>query len=98
MVECKIKIDKEEYVKQFKPDLMDITVKWCNGATFKEICDLVPDVYEGTIIRAFRRLDELLQQMIEAAKIIGDKGLQATFEEALKSLKRGIVFAASLYL
>jgi superfamily II RNA helicase len=39
---------------------MELTYKWCSGAKFKEICDLADDIYEGTIIRALRRLDELL--------------------------------------
>lgn len=60
MVESKIPLDKEEYVQKFRPDIMEITYKWCQGAKFKEICDMASDVYEGTIIRAFRRLDELL--------------------------------------
>jgi len=36
--------------------------------------------------------------MTEACKIIGNMELKARFEEAQKGLKRGIVFAASLYL
>ena len=36
--------------------------------------------------------------MTEASKIIGNMELKAKFEEAQKGLKRGIVFAASLYL
>jgi ATP-dependent RNA helicase DOB1 len=39
MIESKIEIDKEEYVKSFKPDMMDLTYHWCQGAKFKEICD-----------------------------------------------------------
>lgn len=98
MIESKIPLDKEEYLQKFRPDIMDITYKWCQGAKFKEICDIAQDVYEGTIIRAFRRLDELLQQMTEACKIIGNMELKRKFEEAQRGLKRGIVFAASLYL
>jgi len=40
--------------------MMEMTMKWCNGAKFKEICDMADNIYEGTIIRAMRRLDELL--------------------------------------
>ena len=98
MIESKINLDKDEYVQKFRPDIMEITYKWCQGAKFKEICEIASDVYEGTIIRAFRRLDELLQQIQEACKIIGNTELKTKFEEAQKGLKRGIVFAASLYL
>jgi len=82
MIESKIPLDKEEYVQKFRPDIMEITSKWVQGAKFKEICEIASDVYEGTIIRAFRRLDELLSQMTEACKIIGNMELKARFEEA----------------
>lgn len=61
---------------------MEITYKWCNGAKFKEISEMADDIYEGTIIRALRRLDELLSQMCESSKIIGNKELKEKFEEA----------------
>lgn len=98
MIESKIPLDKEEYLKGFKPDLMEITSKWCQGAKFKEICEMAEDIYEGTIIRGLRRLDELLSQLLEASKIIGNQDMKSKFEEAQRNLKRGIVFTASLYL
>ena len=52
----------------------------------------------GSIIRALRRLEELLREMVNAAKSIGNADLEAKFEEARTKLKRDIVFAASLYL
>ena len=45
-----------------------------------------------------RRLEELLRQMVQAAKNIGNAELENKFAEAIKLLKRDIVFAASLYL
>ena len=98
MLDCKIPLDKDEYVKKFKPDLMELTYKWCGGAKFKEICEMADDIYEGTIIRALRRLDELMSQFVEASKVIGNMELKEKFENAQKQLKRGIVFTASLYL
>ncbi len=71
---------------------------WCEGAKFKDLCDEARDIYEGTIVRAFRRLDELITQLIECAKLIGNNDLRTKFESAQKNLKRGIVFTASLYL
>ena len=82
MLESKIPIDKEEYISKFKPDMMELTMLWCGGASFKEVSDEARDIYEGTIIRAFRRLDELISQLIEAAKIIGNVDLRRKFEEA----------------
>jgi len=98
MLESKIPLDREEYVAKFKPDLMELTMMWCNGSSFKDVCDEARDIYEGTIVRAFRRLDELISQLIECAKIIGNVELRKRFEDAQKNLKRGIVFTASLYL
>ena len=52
----------------------------------------------GSVIRSMRRLEELLRQMVQASKNIGNTELENKFSEAIKLLKRDIVFAASLYL
>jgi ATP-dependent RNA helicase DOB1 len=54
--------------------------------------------YEGSLIRLFRRLEELLRQMAQAAKVMGSDDLTAKFEESLKRIRRDIVAAQSLYL
>jgi ATP-dependent RNA helicase DOB1 len=56
------------------------------------------DVYEGSLIRLFRRLEELLRQMAQAGKVMGSDELSAKFEEALLKIRRDIVAAQSLYL
>jgi superfamily II RNA helicase len=56
------------------------------------------DVYEGSLIRLFRRLEELLRQMAQAAKVMGSDELSAKFEESLSKIRRDIVAAQSLYL
>ena len=56
------------------------------------------DVYEGSLIRTFRRLEEALRQMAEASKVMGSEELEKKFEEALKKVRRDIVAAQSLYL
>ena len=56
------------------------------------------DVFEGSLIRAFRRLEELLRQMCSAAKSIGNTELENKFAECIVKIKRDIIFAASLYL
>lgn len=45
-----------------------------------------------------RRLEEMLRQVVQASKSIGDMTLVEKFTEAIKIIKRDIVFAASLYL
>ena len=56
------------------------------------------DVYEGSLIRVFRRLEELLRQMSQAAKVMGSPDLEKKFEESLVKIRRDIVAAQSLYL
>ena len=56
------------------------------------------DVYEGSLIRLFRRLEELLRQMAQAAKVMGSEDLEKKFEESLLKVRRDIVAAQSLYL
>lgn len=56
------------------------------------------DVYEGSLIRLFRRLEELLRQIAQASKVMGSEELEQKFEEALKKVRRDIVAAQSLYL
>lgn len=67
------------------------------GSSFAQLCKMT-DVFEGSIIRCMRRLEELVRQMVQAAKVIGNTDLENKFNEADKSIKRDIVFAASLYL
>jgi ATP-dependent RNA helicase DOB1 len=43
-------------------------------------------------------LEELVRQITNAAKAIGDKDLEAKFEAGSKLIKRDIVFCSSLYL
>lgn len=95
--DCKINIDQEAYANTIKPQLIEVTYMWCCGSSFAEILKLT-DIFEGNIIRCLKRVDELLQELVNAAKAIGNRDLQEKFEAGQKMLVRGIVFAASLYL
>jgi len=95
--EAKIELEEDEYVERFKPFMMDIVHEWTKGASFREIIKMT-DMFEGSIIRSMRLLEELLRQMVQASKNIGNTELENKFAEAIKLLKRDIVFAASLYL
>ena len=55
-------------------------------------------IHAGSIIRALRRLEELLRQMSQAAKAIGNIDLENKFSAGINLIKRDIVFANSLYL
>ncbi|XP_026391600.1 DExH-box ATP-dependent RNA helicase DExH9-like [Papaver somniferum] len=94
---CKVPIDIEGFVNSFRPDIMEVVYAWAKGSKFCEIMEIT-QVFEGSLIRAIRRLEEVLQQLTEAAKSLGDTQLEAKFQEAVIKIKRDIVFAASLYL
>lgn len=96
-IEAKLDLVEDVYIESFRPHLMDVVHAWCNGASFAQICKMT-DVFEGSIIRCMRRLEELLRQMCQAAKGIGNTELENKFSEGIKRIKRDIIFAASLYL
>ncbi|KAF7277949.1 hypothetical protein GWI33_009065 [Rhynchophorus ferrugineus] len=96
-IEARLPLDEETYVEQFKPFLMDIVFSWCNGASFSQLCKMT-DIFEGSIVRSMRRLEELLRQMVQASKTIGNVELEEKFNLAIKNIKRDIVFSSSLYL
>uniref|UniRef100_A0A671PUT6 Exosome RNA helicase MTR4 n=1 Tax=Sinocyclocheilus anshuiensis TaxID=1608454 RepID=A0A671PUT6_9TELE len=95
--EAKLEVDEDTYLNQFRPHLMDVVYTWANGSSFSQICKMT-DVFEGSIIRCMRRLEELLRQMCQAAKAIGNTELENKFATGITKIKRDIVFAASLYL
>ncbi|XP_069780461.1 exosome RNA helicase MTR4 isoform X2 [Narcine bancroftii] len=95
--EAKLEVDEDMYLDSFRPHLMDVVFTWANGSTFSQICKMT-EVFEGSIIRCMRRLEELLRQMCQAAKAIGNTELENKFAEGISKIKRDIVFAASLYL
>lgn len=89
--------------KEFCGDLVSISFLcsskglyiYGNANTFSS---KMTEVYEGSLIRLFRRLEELLRQMAQAGKVMGSDELSNKFEESLKKIRRDIVAAQSLYL
>ncbi|KAK8970738.1 hypothetical protein KSP40_PGU003581 [Platanthera guangdongensis] len=96
-LDCKVPIDVESTVNSFRPDIMEAVYAWAKGSKFFEIMEL-SSVFEGSLIRAIRRLEEVLQQLTCAAKSLGETEMEDKFQEAVVKIKRDIVFAASLYL
>jgi ATP-dependent RNA helicase DOB1 len=95
--ECQMVIDVDQFVESFGTNLCTITYDWCSGKSFPE-CTAKTDMFEGSIIRLLRRLEELMGELTLAAESIGNSELAEKFEAGRKLLKRGIVFAGSLYL
>ncbi|XP_042378817.1 DExH-box ATP-dependent RNA helicase DExH10 [Zingiber officinale] len=96
--ECKLDIDVEEYVESTsRPYLMDVIYCWSKGASFAEVIEMT-DIFEGSIIRLARRLGEFLNQLATAAHAVGEATLEKKFQAGSETLRRGIMFANSLYL
>ena len=96
--ESRLPVNADEYVKKFSPALVDVVHDWCNGAKFAELMTMVPEgMYEGSVIRTMHRLEELLRQLIDGAKVVGNTELEAKCAAARELIVRDVVFAASLY-
>lgn len=95
--ECRLPLDPEEYVASFRPELMEAVAAWYRGLRFAEVLKL-STAFEGSLVRAIRRLEEVLRQLVAACRVLGDVGLAERFEEAQEKIKRDIVFAASLFI
>jgi ATP-dependent RNA helicase DOB1 len=95
--ECKIDVDVEEYVQKISPALMEVIDAWCAGAPFADIMKMT-EIYEGSLIRMMRRLEELLRELCHGAKSIGNAELESKFASAMTLLHKDIAFQASLYL
>jgi ATP-dependent RNA helicase DOB1 len=67
------------------------------GKPFKDVMQAT-DLFEGSVVRVVRRLEELVRELILAAKSIGHKDLETKLIDGRAKLRRGIIFAASLYL
>ncbi|CCK73568.1 ATP-dependent RNA helicase MTR4 NDAI_0G05850 [Naumovozyma dairenensis CBS 421] len=97
MKDSKIEIVEKDYVESFRHELMEVVYEWCKGATFTQICKMT-DVYEGSLIRMFKRLEELVKELVDVANTIGNTALKEKMETVIKLIHRDIVSAGSLYL
>ena len=69
---------------------MDVVHAWASGAPFSQLCKMTV-AFEGSIIRCIRRLEELMRQMCQASKAIGNTDLEKKFEEGEPILKSSTV-------
>ncbi|KAK9803050.1 hypothetical protein WJX73_001880 [Symbiochloris irregularis] len=91
-------MDPEEYAQAFRPELMEAMAAWCQGTHFAEVLKIADRFFEGAIVRAVRRVEELLRQLVSGARVIGNTEMAQQFEACSEKIKRDIIFAASLYL
>ncbi|KAG0056833.1 Exosome RNA helicase MTR4 [Gryganskiella cystojenkinii] len=95
--ESKLNVDEKEYVEKFKHDLMEVAFAWAKGASFETLLGMT-EAFEGEIVRVLRSMYELMLQLCNASRIMGNTELEDKFKAGCTSIKRGIVFASSLYL
>ncbi|GAX80204.1 hypothetical protein CEUSTIGMA_g7642.t1 [Chlamydomonas eustigma] len=96
-IESRIEMNEQDFVDTFRPTLMEVVAAWSRGTNFSEILKMT-SVFEGSIVRSIRRLEELMRELHEALKSIGDADMAERFETASQKIKRDVIFAASLYL
>ena len=87
-------------VSRFRPELMDMARRWMDGAPFSEIMRMANGerkMYEGSIVRAFRRVQEFLRSLSAGARVVGETELERKFDAAADAMIRDIVFCDSLF-
>lgn len=75
-----------------------IAFSWAAGQTFQEILDIDRSQFEGNIVRMFRRLINLVDQLIIAVEVIGDERLKARLTAVHDAIFRDIIKVNSLYV
>ncbi|KAF2296910.1 hypothetical protein GH714_012174 [Hevea brasiliensis] len=83
--ECKLDLNVDEYVEStVRPYLMDVIYCWSKGASFADVIQMT-DIFEGSIIRSARRLDEFLNQLCAAAQAVGEVSLEKKLQQRVKA-------------
>ena len=98
--ECRIlgKGESEKYVDNFNDIYMMPIYKWVNGISFSDLIKEFNTLYEGSLIRVIRRIEEFSKSFVLSAQTIGDNNLQNKLVQMENKIKRGLPFTASLYL
>ncbi|KAJ1964264.1 Antiviral helicase ski2 [Dipsacomyces acuminosporus] len=89
-------ISVEEYVREFRFGLLEVTYEWARGLAFQNITTL-SESQEGIIVRCILRIDDVLKNAMSASFLVGDMDLKLKLQAASELIRRDIVFAASLY-
>ncbi|TID29952.1 hypothetical protein CANINC_001463 [Pichia inconspicua] len=98
--QIQITAEEEQFLEVDRFALCNTVYEWARGRSFKEIMEYANEAEEseGTIVRVITFLDEICNQVRNAALITGDAALHSKMVEAQEKIKRDIVFCASLYL
>ena len=92
-----VPLDKEQYVDKFINGNIRVVEEWASGVSFATLMKEHPSLYEGSIIRTFKRLDELIKQVSNAAKKLGNDVLAKNILASSELINRAIVQTKSLY-
>jgi antiviral helicase SKI2 len=96
---CGLPVSPVDFARsQAKFGLCEGVYLWACGRPFVDVCEIVPDIAEGSIVRSIVRLSELLREARNVGRIIGDPVLQDKADAAITLIKRDVIFAASLYV
>ena len=99
--ECKIFLgddEKRRYIESFNDNYMMPIYKWISGYKFDKLIAEYYTLYEGSLIRVIRRVEEFSKSFETSVEHIGDYNLKKKLEEMEEKIKRDLPFASSLYL
>ncbi|KAA6371927.1 MAG: hypothetical protein EZS28_032545 [Streblomastix strix] len=86
------------------PSLVAVTLRWTEGATFKDACEFSSQdnqnksIMEGSVIKTLLRTAGLARSIANCARVLGDNRLVEMMNNGENLLLRGIVNNNSLYL
>ena len=98
--ECRIfnEDGKQKYIESFNDIYMMPIYKWISGAKFSDLMKEFYKLYEGSLIRIIRRIEEFTKNFETSVEHIGDYNLKKKLGEMQEKIKRDLPFASSLYL
>ena len=99
--ECKIfggEDEKKRYIESFNDNYMMPMYKWISGYKFDKLIAEYYTLYEGSLIRVIRRVEEFSKSFVTSVEHLGDYNLKKKLEEMEEKIKRDLPFASSLYL
>lgn len=99
-VEKQFRVNEDESGKdatgELNLNLILVVYNWAQGKSFVE-CKELTDIQDGIIVRCIQNLIELLRDIRNAAHTFGEPVLFNKINAAIGMVKRGIIFAPSLY-
>lgn len=86
-------------ISKLKFGLVPVMYAWAKQEPLKNIMEMPVEFnfQEGMLVRWIQQLLETLKEVEAAARLMGDPGVPSKLQAAGTSIKRGIVFAPSLY-